>query len=225
MVRRVIDVLGNGTAPRLVVFDLDGTLYPKEAYAEQVLAVIGRMFVELRGVSAQRADEKVAELREAMRTNWSGTSTTSFVRANGFDVAQWLGYRETHLSIADGLVPDEGVVLELARLRDVVPIVLLTNNTRGSMKSILDKLGIGVGGFTQVFSSEDAGDTPKPDSGAFQVVLDAFGVPAEHAWSVGDRVDIDIDPLRRLGGSGIAVDGPADLGAAVDHLIGLVRRA
>jgi FMN phosphatase YigB (HAD superfamily) len=221
---RVIDVLGNGCTPRLVVFDLDGTLYPKEAYAEQVLAVIGRMFVELRGVSQALADAKVAELREAMRTNWSGTSTTSFVRANGFDGAQWLEYRQAHLSIADGLTRDEDVLRELARLREVVPIVLLTNNTRGAMTAILDKLGIGVGGFTEVLSSEDSRDTPKPDPGAFQVVLDRCGVAAERTWSVGDRVDIDIAPLRLLGGAGIAVDGPADLGAAVDHLIGLVRR-
>ncbi|WP_191299152.1 HAD family hydrolase [Lentzea cavernae] len=220
----MIDVLGDGSAPRLVVFDLDGTLYPKEAYAEQVLAVIGRMFVELRGSSQAHADEKVAGLREAMRTNWSGTSTTSFVRANGFDVAQWLEYREAHLSIADGLVRDEDVVRDLARLREVVPIVLLTNNTRGAMTAILDKVGLGTGGFTQVFTSEDSRDTPKPDPGAFQVVLDRCGVPAERTWSVGDRVDIDIAPLVRLGGSGIAVDGPADLRAAVDHLIGLVRR-
>jgi FMN phosphatase YigB (HAD superfamily) len=220
----MIDVLGNGSVPRLVVFDLDGTLYPKEAYAEQVLAVIGRMFVELRGASAAHADAKVAELREAMRTNWSRTSTTSFVRSNGFDVGQWLEYREKHLSIADGLRRDDDVVRELGRLREVVPIVLLTNNTRTSMNSILDRVGIGAEGFTEVFSSEDAGETPKPDPGAFQVVLDRFGVPAEQTWSVGDRVDIDIDPLRALGGAGIAVDGPADLGAAVDHLIGLVRR-
>ncbi|MFJ8962105.1 HAD family hydrolase [Lentzea sp. NPDC102401] len=221
----MIGVLGNGSAPRLVVFDLDGTLYPKEAYAEQVLAVIGRMFVELQGASEAHAEAKVAELREAMRTNWSGTSTTSFVRANGFDVAQWLEYRETHLSIADGLRRDDGVVRELGRLRKVVPIVLLTNNTRGSMEAILGKVGIGTEGFTEVFSSEDSRDTPKPDPRAFQVVLDRLGVPAEGTWSVGDRVDIDIAPLQRLGGSGIAVDGPADLGAAVDHLIGLVRRA
>ncbi|MFD4636694.1 HAD family hydrolase [Lentzea sp. NPDC058436] len=220
----MIDVLGNGSAPRLVVFDLDGTLYPKEAYAEQVLAVIGRMFVELRGTSQALADAKVAELREAMRTNWSGTSTTSFVRANGFDVAQWLQYREAHLSIADGLARDEDVLRELARLREVVPIVLLTNNTRSAMTEILDKVGVGADGFTAVFSSEDSRDTPKPHTGAFQVVLDRCGVLAEHTWSIGDRVDIDIAPLRRLGGSGIAVDGPADLPAAVDHLIGLVRR-
>jgi FMN phosphatase YigB (HAD superfamily) len=220
----MIDVLGNGSAPRLVVFDLDGTLYPKEAYAEQVLAVIGRMFVELQGTSAAHADAKTAELREAMRTNWSGTSTTSFVRANGFDVAQWLEYREAHLSIADGLERDENLVRELARLREVVPIVLLTNNTRSSATAILDKIGLGAGGFTQVFSSEDSGDTPKPDPGAFRVVLDRCGVPAARTWSVGDRVDIDIEPLRRLGGAGIAVDGPADLAAAVDHLIELARQ-
>jgi hypothetical protein len=36
----VIDVTDNSSAPRLVIFDLDGTLYPREMYAELILAVI-----------------------------------------------------------------------------------------------------------------------------------------------------------------------------------------
>ncbi|QQQ78414.1 HAD family hydrolase [Saccharothrix sp. 6-C] len=218
----MIEVVDNGSAPRLVVFDLDGTLYPRELYTGLVLDVIGAMLVELRGEPPDRAAREVAELRELMRTDWSRTSATAFVLAHGVGVDQWREYRDAHLSIADGVRPDERVVRELARLRAVVPIALLTNNTSGAAEAILDRIGVGARGFTAVVSADDVGGRPKPDPGAFRVVLERFGVDARHAWGVGDRHDIDIKPLRELGGAGIAVDGPADLPAAVDHLVGLL---
>jgi FMN phosphatase YigB (HAD superfamily) len=222
MLYRVIDVTDNSSTPRLVIFDLDGTLYPREMYAELILAVIGRGFVELRGTTSGYAARKVAELRELMRTDWSGTSTTSFMIENGFGVEEWQDFREANLSIVDGIQPDAAVVSELKRLRETVPIALLTNNTRGSAKAILDRIGIGVDGFNGVLTAEDVGRTPKPDPGAFRALLAPFELDARYAWSVGDRYDIDIRGLRELGGAGIAVDGPADLPEAVDFLISRV---
>ena len=220
----MVDVIDNGSAPRLVVFDLDGTLYPRELYTGLVLDVIGSMFVELRGETPDFAARKVAELREAMRTDWSRTSTTSFVLANGFDAGEWRAYREARLSIVDGVRPDELVVRELERLRDVVPIALLTNNTTRAAEAILDRIGVGVDRFTGVVSADDVGGRPKPDPGAFRVLLERFGVDAREVWGVGDRYDIDIRPLRELGGAGITVEGPADLPEAVDHLVDRVTR-
>lgn len=218
----MLEVIDNGSVPRLVVFDLDGTLYPRELYTGLILDVIGSMFVDLRGETPEHAARKVAELRELMRTDWSRTSTTSFVLANGFDLAEWREYREAHLSIVDGVRPDDLVVRELKRLRDVVPIALLTNNTTPAAAAILDRIGVGVTGFAGVISSEDVAGKPKPDPGAFRVLLERFDVAARYVWGVGDRYDIDIRPLRELGGGGIAVEGPADLPEAVDLLIGRV---
>jgi FMN phosphatase YigB (HAD superfamily) len=219
MLDGVMDVVDNGSVPRLVIFDLDGTLYPREKYAELVLELIGRGFVELRGTTPEYAEQKVAELREAMRSDWASTSTTSFVLANGFEVGEWRDFRAVNLAIAAGVSPDDQAVNDLKRLRVMVPIVLLTNNTRGVAEEILDKVGLGTAGFTGVLSAEDVGGTPKPDPGAFRILLETFGAEAQHAWGVGDRYDIDIEPLQRLGGAGICVDGPADLTEAVDFLI------
>ncbi|MCE6996635.1 HAD family hydrolase [Saccharothrix sp. S26] len=218
----MVEVIDNGSAPRLVVFDLDGTLYPRELYTGPILDVIGSMFVQLRGETPEHAARRVAELRERMRTDWSRTSTTSFVLAHGFAADEWREYREARLSIVDGVRPDDSVVRELARLRDLVPIALLTNNTAGAAAAILDRIGVGVAGFTGVVSADDVGGRPKPDPGAFRVLLERFGVDARHVWGVGDRYDIDIRPLRELGGGGITVEGPADLPEAVDHLVARV---
>ncbi|WP_405393629.1 HAD family hydrolase [Microbispora hainanensis] len=209
----------NGKPPKLVIFDLDGTLYPREAYVGQVLDVIATMFVELRGLSRQAALAQLQELQQAMLDNWDGTSTTSFVLAHGFGIDQWRDYRHRHLTIADGLQPDPAVTRQLARLRERVPIALLTNNTRAAALAILGKIGLAAESFDVLLAAEDVGPAPKPDSGAFLAVLGAAGTPAAHAWAIGDRYDIDIGPLRLLGGAGIVVSGPEELPQAVDRIL------
>lgn len=81
-------VTGNGSRPDLVIFDLDGTLYPREAYVGQVLQVIATMFVELRGFSRESAVEELEGLRQAMHEDWDRTSTTTFVLSRRFTIEQ-----------------------------------------------------------------------------------------------------------------------------------------
>jgi len=212
-------VYDNGSRPELVVFDLDGTLYPRERYVDLVLDVIGRGLVELNGATSDAARSRVALLRAMMEENWDGTSTTAFVIAEGVDAAKWRDFRTQHLDIASGLTPDDRVVGHVARLRRHVPVALLTNNTRALTDQILQKIGFPGDAFDGVISAEDVGAHPKPSPAAFQTVVDRLGVPARNTWGIGDRYDIDIAPLATLGGAGVTVSGPTEIGGAVGLLI------
>ncbi len=214
-------VMANGLRPRLVIFDLDGTLYPREAYVGQVLKVIAEMFVQLRGLSPQVADAELEDLRQAMRDDWDKTSTTSFVLSREFTIQQWHDFRSRYMSVSAVLRTDPQVVQDLARLHSQVSIALLTNNTREATREILERIGFADGAFDAVVTAEDVAQTPKPDRHAFQVVLARFQVQAANAWAVGDRCAIDVEPLREMGGAGIVIAGPAELPLAVDHLIAL----
>lgn len=213
-------VYDNGSRPELVVFDLDGTLYPRERYVDLVLDVIGRGLVELNGATSQAARDRVAVLRAMMEENWDGVSTTAFVTGEGVDVAKWVEFRSRHLDIASGLTPDVRLVDQVASLRRHVPVALLTNNTRALADQILATIGFPDDAFAAVISAEDVGAHPKPSPLAFQTVVDRMGVPAGNTWGIGDRYDIDIAPLSALGGAGITVSGPGEIGDAVDLLIG-----
>ncbi len=212
-------VYDNGSRPQLVVFDLDGTLYPRESYAELVLDVIGRGLVELGGLTPQVARDRVAQLRQMMATDWDGTSTTAFVLAQGVDAAQWQQYRSKHLDIASGLSHDDRVVAGITDLRRYFHVALLTNNTRALANRILRKIGFADNAFSVVVAAEDVGAHPKPSPAAFQTVLDKLHVPAVSTWSVGDRYDIDIAPLVQLGGAGITLSGPDEIRAAASVLV------
>jgi FMN phosphatase YigB (HAD superfamily) len=212
-------VYDNGSRPELVVFDLDGTLYPRERYVDLVLDVIGRGLVELNGATPETARSRVASLRAMMEENWDGTSTTAFMIAEGVDAATWRDFRTQHLDIASGLAPDDRVVSQVERLRRHVPAALLTNNTRALADQILQKIGFPDDAFDAVISAEDVGPHPKPSSAAFQTVVDRLSVPARNIWGIGDRYDIDIAPLAAIGGAGVTVSGPAEIGGAIGFLI------
>lgn len=212
-------VIENGLRPRLVIFDLDGTLYPREAYVGQVLGVITEMFVQLRGLSPQAADAELEDLRQAMRDDWDNTSTTSFVLSRGFTIQQWRDFSSRYLSVSAGLQTNPQVVQELGRLHSQISVALLTNNMRVATRKILERIGFADGAFDTVVTAEDVGETPKPDRRAFQVVLATLQVQAANAWAVGDRYDIDVEPLREMGGAGITIAGPDELALAVDHLL------
>ncbi len=214
-------VMENGWRPTLVIFDLDGTLYPREAYVEQILNVIAEMFVQLRGLSPEAADAELETLRRAIRDDWDKTSTTSFVVSRGFTMQQWHDFRARYMLVAERLQMNPQVVNDLARLRTRVGIALLTNNTRAATGKILQRIGFGKGAFDAVVTAEDVGGTPKPDKRAFEAVLATMRVQAVEAWAVGDRYHIDVEPLRKMGGAGIVVSGPKELSMAVDHLLKL----
>jgi FMN phosphatase YigB (HAD superfamily) len=212
-------VYDNGSRPHLVVVDLDGTLYPRELYVDLVLDVIGRALVELRGATSGAARRRVAVLRAMMEANWDETSTTAFMIAEGVDAAVWRDFRTQHLDIASGLIPDDQVVGEVAHLRRHVPVALMTNNTSAIADQILQKIGFPDDAFDGLISAEDLGFDVKPSAAAFHAVVERLGVPARNTWGVGDRYDIDVAPLVALGGAGVIVSGPAEIGEAVRFLI------
>jgi FMN phosphatase YigB (HAD superfamily) len=218
-------IFSSGTAlPRGAIIDLDGTLYPREAYIEPVLALIERMFVELRELPADLAHERVNELRSAMRDDWSGTSSTEWVLANGFTIAEWAHFRDGRTNVHRRLKPSPTVGRDLAHLGEHIKIALLTNNTRDSAEKILKALRVPRRLFDVIVYAEDAGLTPKPSTAAFDGTLLQLAVPAKNCWAIGDRHSIDIAPLEQLGGSGIEVSGPEELGEAVNYIIELSRR-
>jgi len=212
-------VFDNGSRPHLVVFDLDGTLYPRERYVDLVLDVISRGLVELSGATSDAARSRVAVLRAMMEENWDDTSTTTFMIAEGVNAAKWRDFRTQHLDIASGLTPDDRVVGHVAHLRRHVPVALLTNNTRALADQILQKIGFPDDAFDGVIGAEDLGLGFKPSPAAFQAVVDRLGVPARNTWGIGDRYDIDVAPLAALGGAGVIVSGPTEIGGAVRFLI------
>jgi FMN phosphatase YigB (HAD superfamily) len=75
---------------------------------------------------------------------------------------------------------------------------------------ILSHLEYDLDVFRAIITSGDV-DGAKPGTEAFFRLRAMLGESFESMLSVGDRKEVDIDPMLALGGSGILIDGPREI--------------
>ena len=77
---------------------------------------------------------------------------------------------------------------------------------------ILEKIGIGRSCFAQIICNDsDFSEQPFSKEEIFKRLLDRYSLPLQQAFSIGDRYLTDIEPMLKLGGSGVLVSSPESL--------------
>lgn len=95
-------------------------------------------------------------------------------------------------------VATDGAVEALERLQTLgIVLGLVTNGTVRSQGQKLDVLGLR--GYFHVIVVSEAVGVKKPHPAIFQHALAGVGIPAEHAWFVGDHPENDILGASRAG--------------------------
>jgi phosphoglycolate phosphatase len=177
--------------PRLIVFDLDGTLVDsKRDLADAVNALIA----ELGGTAL--SEQTVADM--------VGEGAAVLIRralaAVGFDVdvhfalARFLQLYDERLLM--NTVPYEGMTDVLTALSPHVRMSVLTNKPTRATERILDGLGL-----RDRFRDVIGGDTPlgrKPDPAGLRALIAGADATPETAWLVGDS-PVDVETARRAG--------------------------
>jgi HAD superfamily hydrolase (TIGR01549 family) len=164
---------------------------------------------ELRGILiAQDYPATEERFQEAMRLGWceGAPSTLDYIirhfASTGDDYKR---AKEAYWQVFRGLSDEEyrrlqilrpGVVQALEVLSSRYKLATLSNNII-RVKSLLEAYGI-AGFFSASGISEEVGYS-KPDPRIYQHVLREAGCGPEEAMMVGDRLDNDILPARKLG--------------------------
>jgi FMN phosphatase YigB (HAD superfamily) len=81
----------------------------------------------------------------------------------------------------------------------------VVSNFYGNLERVLDEAGLG--GFFAVVADSSRVGSFKPDPGIFAYALEKIGAPAHAAAMVGDSIDKDCAPARRLGMTAIWLPG------------------
>ena len=97
---------------------------------------------------------------------------------------------------------------EIKRISTIAPLVLVSSNTDRIIRQTLNHIHIDSNLFSNIISS----DTDLI-SGSFskEKVFEKL-IKGKHPISIGDRYQTDILPMLKLGGDGILVAGPHELG-------------
>lgn len=195
---------------RALIFDMDGTLYTNEGYIRwQEDAQIRRFATQL-SISEGQARSLLANAR--LRRQGAGLPKTSMAElfvSFGINLSTIIKWREEEFRPADWLVPDPALRAALFVLADTYRLALVTNNPRKVGRESLAALGISEC-FECIIGLDDSG-VSKPSTLPFVKACETLRLEPTQCVSIGDRMDIDIEPALSLGMGGILVEGVADV--------------
>jgi FMN phosphatase YigB (HAD superfamily) len=203
--------------PLGLVFDLDSTLYTHEAYARFQLDVLVRRLARERGEAEDRVAALVKDVRDRRRRETgSETSLGTVFMELGVPIETSVLWREELIVPADWIGADPRLREVLAVLGEHYAIALLTNNPRSVGEASLAALGVR-DLFGPVVGLDDSLRS-KPDPAPFRLIFSRLGLDASSCISIGDRMDVDIEPALALGAGAILVEGVLEVYKLADFL-------
>lgn len=183
---------------RGIVFDLDGTLYVCNAFADTIQDAANAYIADLLGIRQAQAFQLMADTRARLTEEQGTVQTLSAVCSElGGDIRELHRNFEESLQPEEYLARDERVVGLLRRLAEHFSLYIYTNNNRVLATRIVNHLGLD-GLFCRIFAIDDAWRS-KPDEQMLAGILAETGLAPAEALFVGDRYDVDLRVPEQFG--------------------------
>ncbi len=177
---------------KLIIFDIDGTLYRNDEYEKNLHKEIVELLAEKLSCSPEEVRVKLRALRkETASISWCliklGINLKKFYEELAKRVNPSKYIRET-----------KDVKVLLRKLKEAgFRLAVHTNSGRALALKVLEALGIDPLTFDVMVTSDDT--EPKPSRDGYLKVLELADVTAEEAVYVGDRYDVDLKTAKELG--------------------------
>ncbi|MBN1918545.1 MAG: HAD family hydrolase [Verrucomicrobia bacterium] len=196
---------------RALIFDMDGTLYQSEALDRQYADAVVGYVAEQRGVSPETAVELFRAKRAEIESRLGRKPTTTGTMVGlGFNLDQWIAWRDARVRPEDLLRRDAALRSLLEDLKRRFMLVVVTNNSIQMAHRTLGAIGID-NLFDHTFTVQDIG-LIKPDPEIYRRVAKAIGVSPGQCLSIGDRPHVDLEPAAAIGMQTFHAAGPENLG-------------
>jgi putative hydrolase of the HAD superfamily len=183
---------------RGIIFDLDGTLYVCEAFADTIQDAALTYMAGLLEIKQSQACQLMADTRQRLAQENGTLPTLSAVCSElGGDIKELHRCFTEILQPEEYLLPDQRVTALLRRLAARFSLYLYTNNNRALATRILTCLGL-EDLFQGIFAIDDAW-LAKPDERALADILAKTALAPAEALFVGDRYDVDLRLPEQFG--------------------------
>lgn len=211
--------------PRVLIFDIDMTLYTCPEYAHEQIDSQIRHWARLNNYSADSARAMISEFRRKWAVDHDGQkiSLGNLFTHFGVSIETSIEWRKTLFDPADYLHRDERLIAALTELATCFYMICVTNNPVEPARKTLEVIGISE--FFPEIVGLDTCMASKPSRKILDAALERANAHFERRGSpdmapkitytdcisVGDRYDIDLALAIELGMGGILVSGAEDV--------------
>lgn len=194
---------------KLIVFDLDGTLYDLNDVMSMSYQMQVDFFSSEMHMSVDEAKAFLTAKDVMPEVSKKSKSATELFLKNGIDKRKWSEYRNTHFMVSQ--IDKRKAVREdeIKNFKEIGIVVLLSSNAFSIIKKILDHIGIADYIFDEIICSDRFPyEVPFTKKLAMQYLSEKYQVAFSNMYSIGDRYSTDIKPILELGGNGILLHNP-----------------
>ena len=198
---------------RGVLTDLDGTLYRCPDYEAEIRRLTLEIVSERLGISLEEAARRIAEARKVRVTLTRSLEYIGVPRSHFYDeLSRRLNYRAL-------LKPDPRIAEFLRELRRRgYKVAIITNSGRPHALGTMGALGIPLDAVDALITSSDVSE-PKTDPEPYLKGLELLGIRASEAVYMGDRVEDEVKPAKKLGMTTVLVSQQPVESPWVDYVI------
>ncbi|MCR5172186.1 MAG: HAD family hydrolase [Treponema sp.] len=202
---------------KVLIFDIDSTLYTNPEYAKEQIDSQVRHFADIRGITHDEGRKLVRNFRSEWAKTHGGKkiSLGNLLTHFGISIEQSIQWRKTLFDPAKYLCRDEKLIQTMDALSKKYFIICVTNNPVEPATRTLQVIGIQ--NYIKKVIGLDSLKKSKPAKEIFELALkssqNVLDPPVEfnNCISIGDRYDIDLDLPLELGMGAILVDGVNDV--------------
>jgi len=189
---------------KVMVWDLDGTFYQDQ---EELRNMIGKRVVELIAQSQKISLGQAKQLFSKLYFKLNSSHKTMLACGVNKDYVlsgDW--YAEAQFKFLKKDLRLNKLFKDLKRFKHI----LNTNsNTTHALKK-LKALGLDKSVFEKIICCPDMLGRLKPDPASFKLILDYTKLPADNHLMIGDRVETDLEPAKKIGIKTCLVWGKSD---------------
>ena len=203
--------------PKVLIFDIDSTLYTNSEYAHEQIDSQIRYFSELRGITADEGRNLVLTFRKNWAKEHEGKkiSLGNLLMNFGISIEESIEWRKKLFDPKKYIKKDEKLIKTLKILSKEFYLICVTNNPVVQGRNTLEALGVSsffkeIIGLDTTFKSKPALENFNKAVELSQKRLNSK-LKYEDFTSIGDRFDIDLDLPLKLGMSAILVNGVEDV--------------
>lgn len=208
---------------QVIVFDIDGTLYPLQGIAELNFYNATNFLSDKLKITTCEASEMLKANGILPYASKKNNSITQYILSLGFSSMCWNNYRLAHYPIEHIDVENSVNIEILYQLKKYYKLIALSSNMYAISCKILDKIGIDKNVFNNIFCLDktplQASTFSKKE--VLSYISITMNIPYSSILSIGDRFSSDIEPILELGGKGALVSGPQDISEIADVLLGI----